>query len=197
MTKTAEGERTQQIGRPPREALRTLSNEERDLLEQIGRSGSERADVVARAKCLVGVANGMSFTGAARAAGRRSADVVARLVRRFNAEGVRAVRPRWSRGPTPKYGPAEKERILHEFRRAPDPEKDGTATWSLTTLKRALRTAPDGLPEVCTQTILRTLHEAGYTWQADRTWCKTGVVQRRRKGGVVEVLDPRATEKRG
>jgi hypothetical protein len=51
---------------------------------------------------------------------------------------------------------------------------DGTATWSLTTLQRTLREAPDGLPQVSTFTILHSIHEAGYTWQLNRTWCKTG-----------------------
>ena len=57
----------------------------------------------------------------------------------------------------------ECERILREFRHSPDRRLDGAATWSLTTLQRALRRAPDGLPNVSTYTILCVLHEAGYT----------------------------------
>ncbi len=49
---------------------------------------------------------------------------------------------------------------MREFRRTPDREHDGTATWSLTTLQRALR-APDGLPAVSTKTILTTLWGPG------------------------------------
>ena len=65
-------------------------------------------------------------------------------------------------------------------------------------LKRALRRAPEGLPQVSTFTILYVLHEAGYTWQRDRTWCETGVAFRKCKGGVVvRVEDPDATAKRG
>ena len=90
----------------------------------------------------------------------------------------------------------ERERILQELSRAPDRERDGTATWSLTTLQRALRTAPDGLPAVSTRTILETLWEAGYAWQASRTWCQTGTVVRRRKAGPVEVTDPHTTPKK-
>jgi len=59
------------------------------------------------------------------------------------------------------YDADAKERILAEFRRKPDRERDGTATWSLTTLQRALRRAPDGLPSVSTYTIWLVLHEAG------------------------------------
>jgi len=43
--------------------------------------------------------------------------------------------------------------ILREARRKPDPEKDGTATWSLKTLCQALRKALDGVPEVSEDTI--------------------------------------------
>ena len=93
------------------------------------------------------------------------------------------------------YDAAARARILRAFHRAPDRERDGTATWSLTTLQRALRAAPDGLPAVSTATILQTLHDAGYTWQRSRTWCRTGVVIRKRKAGVVEVTDPDATPK--
>jgi hypothetical protein len=85
---------------------------------------------------------------------------------------------------------------LQEFRRTPDREQDGTATWSLTTLQRALRQAPDGLPGVSTWTILHTLWEAGYTWQQDRTWCQTGTVWRKRKGQPVQVTDPNTTPKK-
>jgi hypothetical protein len=78
----------------------------------------------------------------------------------------------------------------------PDRERDGTATWSLTTLQRALREAPDGLPQVSTYTILVVLHEAGFSWQASRTWCETGQVKRVRKSGVVTVSDPDAEPKK-
>jgi hypothetical protein len=90
----------------------------------------------------------------------------------------------------------ERKRILAEFERQPDREKDGTATWSLSTLQRALREAPDGLPGISTYTIGCVLHDAGWTWQQDRTWCKTGTVTRKREGVAVEVTDPEAEAKK-
>ena len=177
--------------------LRPLTDAERTVLVQVARTSAERADRVARAKALLAVAEGATFTDAARAAGRRAGDAVAKLVARFNAEGLAALDPRHGGGPPVQYGPAEADRILREARRTPDRALDGTATWSLTTLQRALRRAPDGLPRVSTFTIRRVLHDAGFTWQRDRTWCETGVVQRRRQAGVVEVLDPDALTKRG
>jgi len=94
------------------------------------------------------------------------------------------------------HGDATTERILREARRRPTPEADGTAAWSLSTLKKALRSAPDGLPNVSTFTIWRVLHEAGATHQRSRSWCPTGTVVRVRKTGSTLVTDPDASAKK-
>jgi transposase len=86
--------------------------------------------------------------------------------------------------------------VLVEARRQPDPEKDGTNTWSLTTLQKALQKAPDGLPTISTERIWVILQEAGFRWQKSRSWCETGEVARKRKRGVVSVVDPDATPKK-
>ena len=97
-----------------------------------------------------------------------------------------------------RYGAVEQRRILTEVARPPDRARDGTATWSLTTLRAALRRADDGLHGISTHTIGRTLHAAGYSWQKSRTWCETGVaVRKRKRDGVVTVSDPDAAAKRG
>jgi hypothetical protein len=184
------------MARPPKVPLRPVTPAERAALEQVARAGSERADRVARAKALLAVAAGQSFTAAARAAGRRSGDAVAHLVARFNAAGLAALAPRHGGGPPVVYDAAARARILREVQRAPDRERDRPATWSLTTLQRALRRASDGLPGVSTKTILHTLWDAGYTWQQSRTWCPTGTAVRRRKSGPVTVTDPDAAPKK-
>jgi transposase len=183
--------------RPQNAPLRPLTPHERTTLAQVARSGAERADRVGRAQALLAVAAGASFAGAARTAGRRSGDGVAKLGARFNADGLAALTNRPGGRPPLRYGPEQGARILREARRTPDRERDGTATWSLSTLQRALRRAPDGLPGVSTATIRRVLHEAGLSWQQSRTWCETGIVRRRRKRGVVTVVDPAAAAKRG
>ena len=176
--------------------LRVLTDDEREVLTQISRATGEPAGHVARSKALLAVADGLNYQDAAHAAGRRAGDAVAQLVARFNREGLAALAPRHGGGARPIYGSVERERVLREARRKPDRERDGTATWSLTTLQRALRQAPDGLPQVSTYTIWIVLHEAGFTWQASQTWCETGKVKRKRKAGVVEVTDPDAAPKK-
>jgi hypothetical protein len=81
-----------------KEPLRALSADERGVLGRLSRSGREAAVVVARAKALLAVADGASYTAAAQAAGRQSGDAVGRLVARFNAEGVAALAPRHGGG---------------------------------------------------------------------------------------------------
>jgi hypothetical protein len=185
------------MSRRQKDPLRPLTAEERATLERVCRAGSERADRVARAKGLLAVADGAPYTVAAVVAGRRSGDGVAQLVGRFNHAGLAALDGRHGGGPVAQYGPAERNRILREFERTPDRQTDGTATWSLMTLQRALRRAPDGLPRVSTWTILHTLRDAGYTCQQDRTWCRTGTATRKRRdGSVVTVTDPDAAPKK-
>jgi hypothetical protein len=176
--------------------LRLLSAEERYQLERLSRSLTMPADQEIHAKEVLAVADGHPFTEAARLAGRKSGDAVAHLIARFNVEGLPALETRHEGGPPIRYTAVECERILREFRRAPDRRLDGTATRSLVTVQRALRRAPDGLPHVSTHTIGCVLHEAGYTWQHDRTWCDTGKAIRVRKSGSVEVTDPDAAGKK-
>lgn len=182
--------------RRKKEPLRELSEEERNWLKKISRSQSDPVSHVMRAKEILSVANGQSYTEAAHRVGRSSGDPVADLVCRFNAEGLNAIQPGHGGGASAKYGTIERERILSEFQRAPDGEQDGTKTWSLKTLERALRKAPNGLPEVSADTIRAVLCEAGYRWQNTRTWCQTGHVLRKRKSGKVIVTDADAEPKK-
>lgn len=178
------------------EPLRQLTQEERQAVERLAHSGSERADRVLRAKELLAVTEGCTYREAAHQAGCRSRDSVSHLIVRFNREGVAALDRRTGGGRKPSYDAVARARILAEVRREPQPEEDGTATWSLMTLRRALRKAPDGLPKVSTYTIWKVLRESGFRHLAARSWCDTGRVMRRRKKGVVTVTDPDAVGKK-
>jgi transposase len=184
------------MSRRQKDPLRALSADERRELARLSRSHRAAAAQVARAIALLAVADGQSYLAAARRAGRRDGDTVAAWVARFNREGLAAVRPAHGGGPPIRYAD-QQQRILAEAARVPDRERDGTATWSLSTLQRALRRAEGGLPTISTYTIWRTLHEAGLSWQKSRTWCTTGTVVRpRRHGGAVTVTDVDAAAKK-
>ena len=102
-----------------KDPLRTVSEGARAELLHLSRAGRESADVVARAKSLLAVARGASYTAAAHAAGRRSGDAVGRLVARCNVAGVAALSPRHGGGRQATYSSAERERLLAEAGRAP------------------------------------------------------------------------------
>src|SRR5262245_32623387 len=179
-----------------KDPLRTLTAGEAAELNRLRRSPSAPAAQAARAAILLAVGEGQSYQDAARSAGRRSGDAVSRLVTRYNREGLAALEPRHGGGRRATYGDRERQRILAEARRTPTPEADGTAAWSLSTLRDALRRAADGLPAVSTYTLWRVLRQAGYSCQRDRTWCPTGQALRKRKTGAVAVTDPDAAAKK-
>jgi transposase len=184
------------MARRKKDPLRPLTKKERRYLALLSRSRTAPAAEVTRAALLLAVADGADYQAAARAVGRRSGDAVARLVARFNVDGFAAVRPRHAGGQPVRYDQQARQRILREAQRKPTPEADGTASWSLSTLRKALRAAPDGLPTVSTSTLWQVLHEAGYTFQRSRSWCPTGRALRKRKAGAVAVTDPDAQAKK-
>jgi transposase len=182
--------------RRKKDPLRTLTKEEQRYLTRLSRSRTAPAAEVTRATLLLAVAGGADYQAAAHAVGRRSGDAVARLVARFNAEGLDAVRPRHGGGQPLRYDQRARQRILREAQRKPTPQTDGTANWSLSALKKALRAADGGLPTVSTYTLWQVLREAGYTFQRSRSWCPTGQAVRQRKAGAVVVTDPDAQPKK-
>jgi transposase len=184
------------MSRRKKDPLRELTDAETHELTQVSRSQTAPAVEVIRAQILLAVARGDDYQTAARSVGRRSGDAVAHLVARFHAEGTAALTPRHGGGRQPTYGPQARGRIVAEAAREPTPEADGTATWSLSTLRRALRNAPDGLPRVSTHTIRRALRESGASYQRTRTWCPTGKALRRRKAGPAVVTDPDSDAKK-
>src|SRR5439155_22672320 len=126
-----------------KDPLRPLTDAERRELHRLRRSAAAPAAQVARAAALLLVSEGLDYQDAARAVGRKSGDAVSHLVARFNHAGLNALEPRHGGGRAAAYDAADRDRILREVARTPTPERDGTATWSLSTLRRVLRSAPD------------------------------------------------------
>lgn len=179
------------MSRRQKEPLRALRGEEQAWLSRLARSTEEPANHVLRAKQLLAVSAGQSYTQAARRTGRRSGDAVAQLVRRFNREGLPALERRRGGGAKRRYGVADRAAIVATARRQPTPAREGTATWSLTLLQRALRRhAPQRFGRVSTYTLWAVLQEAGLRWGRTRSWCETGQARRKRKSGIVTVVDP-------
>ena len=180
---------------PQKEALRPVTAEERAALEHSVRASSERVDRVRRAQALLAVEQGLPFAQAARRAGFRSGSAVAKLVGRFNRQGLDVLAIAAGRGRRPTYDLAARARIVATAQQGPDRRRDGTATWSLSTLQRRLRR--EAFPTLGATTVRRVLEAAGSSYQRTRTWCPTGTALRKRKAGVVTVVDPRTEVKRG
>ena len=179
---------------PQKHPLRAVSEQEERELQRLVKATSERLDVVRRAKALLAVVAGQAFTQAAHAAGLKSGDGVGKLVKRFNEHGLAALSIAAGAGRKPTYTSEQQGLILAEVQRVPDREKDQTATWSLMTLRKALR--KKALPEIAAETIREVLHEAGYSYQQTRTWIRTGYALRKRKSGTVTTYDPQTPEKK-
>ena len=163
---------------PQREPLRRLSRAERAALQRIAKSTSERVDQVRRATALLAVARTGVFIHAAREAGLHSGTTVADLVARFNRHGLAAVRIARGRGRRPMYAASARAQIVATAQRSPN-RRTGS------------------FPTLGTSTIRRVLQDAGSSYQRTRTWCPTGTAQRKRKAGVVTVVDPQTEVKRG
>ena len=132
-------------------------------------------------------AAGQSWRVAGRQAGM-SRQAVGKVVKRFNVQGLAALEiapERWRKVTNTR---AQRARMLQKVRRVPDSKEDGTSTWSLKTLEQAPH--KEALLQVVATTIPRVLHTASYAFGKTRSWCPTGTAFRKRKVGIVTVLDP-------
>jgi len=85
-----------------KDPLRPLTAEERQELTRLSRSLSAPAAQVERARALLAIADGASYTAAAHQVGRRHNETISAWVSRFNRDGLAAVRP----GHGADHGPA-------------------------------------------------------------------------------------------
>ncbi len=157
------------MGRHQKRPLRLLTNEEKAELERIATSDVDRVERMRRARALLAVSNGQSFTEAARTARMRSSSGVSTIVRRFHERGMTALDTMPGAGRHPIYSAEERDLILEEVQR----EIDRSSFWSLSTLEHALRRALNGAPVVSAKTIGQVLRDAGYSWHTEhQTWLK-------------------------
>src|SRR5438067_2079880 len=175
------------MGRPEKEGLRLFTRPEEQELQRVVKATSERVDSVRRAKALLAVAAGKSRTKASQEVGL-SREGVSQVVKGFNQRGLDILSIAAGRGRKLTYTSQQQARILAALQREPDRKADQTATWSLMTLRAALRKTD--LPKIATETIRQVLHEAGYSYQRTRSWVRTGYALRKRKSGTVTTYDP-------
>src|SRR5918997_3042800 len=98
------------MSRRQKDPLRPLSGAERTFLLRLSRSQSAPAAQVARARALLAVAEGQSYTTAAALVGRHTGDTVARWVAGFTRGGPAPLVPRHGGGRPVRPGAVEQRR---------------------------------------------------------------------------------------
>ena len=158
------------MGFPQKRPLRQLTPQEREELANTATSLDERGSTGKRAKALLAVADGCSFTEAGRQVGM-SRDGVSDLVERFHQRGMQALSIAPGRGRDPTYTAQDHEQILQEMQRRPTLEVDQCTAWSLPLLQRSLQAK--GLVAICPKTIRLVLQAHGWRYQpTTRTWLR-------------------------
>ena len=79
------------MSRHQKDPLRPLTAEERQELTRLSRSLSAPAAQVERARALLAIADGASYTAAAHQVGRRHNETISAWVSRFNRDGLAPV----------------------------------------------------------------------------------------------------------
>jgi len=156
------------MGFPQKRPLRQLTLQEREELAKKAASLDERVSTVRKAKALLAVADGCSFTEVGRQVGM-SRDGVSQLVERFHQRGQAALSIAPGRGRKLTYTSQEHEQILQEIQRRPTWEVDQCTVWSLSLLQKSLHAR--GLLDISPRTIRRVLQAHGWKYQpTTRTW---------------------------
>src|SRR5437016_14492860 len=113
----------------------TLTTDERTELERRVRSLKIRAEDARRARVILMLANGDSYS-TVEATVPCYRDYINRWRRRFLAHRLDGLRPQYRGQPPPVLTPAMEARVLEKTRQAPP---DGRTRWSTRTLGRLLQ----------------------------------------------------------
>src|SRR3954452_25348233 len=100
------------MSRRQKDPLRPLSEVERKSLSRLMQSQIAPAAQVARARALLAVVEGQSYTAAAHLVGREVGDTVSSWVAGSNRDGLAFVVPHHDGRHLVRYGEAEQRRIL-------------------------------------------------------------------------------------
>src|SRR5207244_13232712 len=103
------------MSRYQKDPLRPLTAEERQELTRLSRSLSAPAAQVERARALLAIADGASYTAAAHQVGRGHNETISAWVSRFNRDGRAAVRPGQRGAPRSRSSTDGQQRILAEW----------------------------------------------------------------------------------
>jgi transposase len=156
------------MGAQQKRPLRQLTPQEWEELSQKATSISEPLSTVKKAKALLAVADGWTFTEAGRQVGM-SRDGVSQLVERFHHRGVGVLSVAPGRGRKPTYTSQDHEQILQEIQRRPTWDVDQCTVWSLPLLQKSLYAK--GFLDICPKTIRLVLQAHGWKYQqTTRTW---------------------------
>ena len=93
------------MSRHQTDRLRPLTAAERKELTRLSRSLSAPAAHVERARALLAIAEGATYTAAAHRVGRRHTETISAWVSRFNRDGLAAVRPGHGSGAQTRAAP--------------------------------------------------------------------------------------------
>ncbi len=190
---------------PEKDPLRSLTEEERKTCSFASAAPTQNPLPTSLGPRLCkAVAEGKSYTEAAKVAGRRSGDAVWQLLWRFNREGLAALEP--------SHGGGRRTISMQHL--------SASASWwrrlaGNPTVKRteplpgrfvryrenfAWGSGRAGRGEHLQHHLEGSQRGWRFEWQRTRSWCETGKVKRKRKKSgeevVVEVTDPDAEAKK-
>jgi transposase len=166
---------------PKRVTLRSLTDEEREVLEQLRRSRKAEQRQVERARIILGLAEGRRPSEIAGEVGRSEPTVYERL-HRFNEQGLKSLKDGPRSGRPMTYSEEERGRMVVTAKTRPSLLGLEYSHW---TLDRLVEYVNQGLNIPISRSQLgEILHLEGLKWYQEQTY-------------FTESPDPQFAEKRG
>jgi transposase len=138
----------------------TLTEDDRQTLQQWVRSSKTEQRMVLRARIILAAAEGSATQAIAQQLGQRTA-TVSKWRLRFARQGLRGLRDGARTGPPRRYDAGMERRILQQL---DQPPPSGYAVWNGSLLAEALG-------DVSATHVWRVLRQRGIQLQRRRSWC--------------------------